>query len=139
MQPRHDNHIEEPQFDLTPMIDVVMLLIVFFMLTAQFAQTMLGPIDLPRESGDSDANRGSTVTIDLLANGDLKLDSEPMARERLLQLIALDLRRTGASAELDVIVRADRAAPAGHLNTLAGDLAGLGVRHWKLATNGGGQ
>ena len=137
MQSRHDNQLEEAQFDLTPMIDVVMLLIVFFMLTAQFAQTMLGPVDLPREKGDSAENRNSRVTIDLLLNGELKLDSEPMPRERLLQLIALDLRRAGAAAELEVVVRADRAAPAAHLNLLAGDLAKLGVRHWKLATSGG--
>ncbi len=139
MQTRHDNQVEEPQFDLTPMIDVVMLLIVFFMLTAQFAQSLLGPIDLPKEAGDSAGSRDSMVTIDLLANGDLKLDSEPMPRDRLLQLISLDLRRAGGSADLEVIVRADRAAPAAHLNALAGELATLGVRHWKLATTGGQQ
>lgn len=139
MQPRHDNQLEEAQFDLTPMIDVVMLLIVFFMLTAQFAQTMLGPVDLPREKGDGVGNRDTRVTIDLLANGELKLDSEPMSRERLLQLIAMDLRRDGAASELEVVVRADRTASAAHLNLIAGDLAKLGVRHWKLATSGGGE
>ncbi len=137
MQPTHDNQVEEAQFDLTAMIDVVMLLIVFFMLTAQFAQTLLGPVDLPHEKGDSISLKDSTVTIDLLANGELKLESVPMERERLLQLIASDLKRVRSEAEFEVVVRADRATPAAHLNRLAGDLAKLGIRHWKLATAGG--
>ena len=49
-----------------------------------------------------------------------------------------DVSKQSGAADLDVVVRADRACPASHLNTLAGALTRVGVRDWKLATAGGG-
>ncbi|MFN7440054.1 MAG: ExbD/TolR family protein, partial [Phycisphaerales bacterium] len=41
--------IPEAGFDLTAMIDIVLLLIIFFTLTSQFVQTLQRPMPLPAE------------------------------------------------------------------------------------------
>jgi biopolymer transport protein ExbD len=132
----------EAHFDLTPMIDVVLLLIIFFMLTAQFALTLKTPLDLPQEPGASHAELSPTaVVVDLTKDGELRLAAEPISMAAFLQVIAADLRRIkadgGGDKSFDLTIRVDRACPAVHLNTLAGSLTQLGVRNWKLATAGG--
>lgn len=136
MHSRHDNMVEEAAFDLTPMIDVVMLLIVFFMLTAQFAATMRAPLDLPREAGDTLPEAQDAVVIELTKDGEYKIESDLVSTDRLLQLVAADIKRAGSKRGLDIVVRADRRCAASHLNRLAAELSKLGVRSWKLSTAG---
>ena len=130
----------EASFDLTPMIDVVLLLIIFFMLTAQFAKTLKTAVDLPQESGVGQADQNvAAVVVDLTKEGELRLAAEPIGLDAFLQVIAADLKRAKAGGQpFDLTVRVDRACPAVHLNGLAGALTQLGVRNWKLATAGSG-
>lgn len=130
----------EAHFDLTPMIDVVLLLIIFFMLTAQFARTLKTPMELPNEAGTGQAEQGpATVVVDLTKDGELRLAAEPIGLEAFLQVVSSDLKRSKAEngQAIDLTVRVDRSCPAIHLNTLAAALTQLGVRNWKLATAGG--
>src|SRR5262245_52061090 len=120
-------------FDLTPMIDVVLLLIIFFTLTSQFARTQQRPMDLPREKGEKAASdKPASLVIDMDKDGKLSvlgMDSDLASVTRMVQGEVL---RVGEG--LDLVVRAHRECPAGHLNRLAESLAGVDVRNWKLAT-----
>lgn len=136
MHSRRDNMVEEAAFDLTPMIDVVMLLIVFFMLTAQFAASMRSTIDLPREAGANLAEARHSVEIELTRQGEYRIEGDMVSPDRLLQLVGADLRRS-KNDELEIVVRADRNCPTVHLNALARELGKLGIRSWKLSTAGG--
>ncbi len=53
----------EATFDLTNMIDVVLLLIIFFMLTAQFAKSNQREMDLPRQAGATGAVEGELAGV----------------------------------------------------------------------------
>jgi biopolymer transport protein ExbD len=128
--------LDETPFDLTPMVDIVLLLIIFFMLTAQFSRVLLAPMDLPRERGAAgQPKRALQAVIDLGRDGSLRLNNEPLASDRLLQRLAADKKSVG---EVDVLVRADRLCDAIHLNRLASSLSAIGVRDWRLATSGDG-
>jgi biopolymer transport protein ExbD len=130
----------EAHFDLTPMIDVVLLLIIFFTLTAQFVRTLKTPMELPAEKGSGTTDTSTAaVVVDLTKEGELRLAAQPITLEAFLQVIAADLKRSKGSEAppFDLTVRVDRACPAVHLNSLAGALTQLGVRNWKLATAGG--
>lgn len=129
--------VDEVGFDLTAMIDIVLLLIIFFVLTAQFGKTMLSNIDLPREPGAPVAASGpEQVVIDVTREGGYRVEGAEIEIDRLTQLIAADMRKGKA---LDVLVRAERSGSAMHVNRLASALAVAGVRDWKLATLGAGQ
>jgi len=74
----------EPNLDLTPLIDVVFLLLIFFLVTATYAQrdTRVVPVDLPQgASGEADSAT-VRVTIYVEADGTFTLhaeDEEPVA------------------------------------------------------------
>lgn len=123
----------EASFDLTPMIDVVLLLIIFFVLTAQFARTQGAPMNLPQEKGEkAPADKPASLVIDLSVKGELSVLGTPTDLPRLVKMVEGEVLRLGAA--LDLEVRADRDCPAAHLNRLAVALSGIGVRNWKLAT-----
>jgi biopolymer transport protein ExbD len=159
MRARPERTIPEAGFDLTSMIDVVLLLIIFFMASAQFARTMRAEVALPEEAGEATARPAErSLYIDVRADGVYLLAGEEVALDRLVQLVVADLKRRGevdaddastpvagpsvtgsrgATGErVEVVVRADRAALGRHLNALAAALTGAGIRDWKLAVAG---
>ncbi len=141
MKPSRRTALAFAEPDLTPMIDVVLQLIIFFMFTNQFGQLAHTAVDLPKEAGEQsrDAAKPSLV-IDIEANGGLRLDGRPLQHESLLRVLAREIDRAqGDATRVDVLVRADRAAPAAHLNRLAEDFAARGVRRWRLATEAASQ
>jgi biopolymer transport protein ExbD len=124
----------EASFDLTPMVDVVLLLIIFFTMTTHFAKTQLAPIELSREPGDkAPVSEQSSIIIDLRADGSMSVLGAGVGMPELVRMVQSETQR---SPKVDVVIRAERHAPARHLNDLAGALAGAGVREWKLATAG---
>jgi len=136
-----ERSIPEAGFDLTSMIDVVLLLIIFFMSSAQFARTMRAPVELPKEAGESIVRAVElSIYIDVLADGTYVLAGETVALDRLVQLVLGDVKRRESEVgkQIEVVVRADKSALGRHLNVLATALTAAGIRDWKLAVAGGG-
>ncbi|MBX3377481.1 MAG: biopolymer transporter ExbD [Phycisphaeraceae bacterium] len=127
----------EASFDLTPMIDVVLLLIIFFTLTSHFAKTQLLPLDLPKEKGAKvEAAQPTAIYIDLRADGRLAVLGVESDGPTIARMVQSEVLRGGDAVE--VVIRAERLCPTQHLNRLAELLATAGVRSWKLATIGEG-
>lgn len=125
--------------DMTPMIDVVLQLIIFFMYTSQFTSMTRTPLDLPREPGEkAEAVRPTAIVVDVLADGQLVVEGQEVDAPRVASMVAVEIARAesgGADgASLDLLIRADRSTPSAHINRIASELAALGVRSWKLAT-----
>ncbi|MFT3684829.1 MAG: biopolymer transporter ExbD [Phycisphaerales bacterium] len=128
-------------FDLTALIDVTFLLLAFFVMGSQFAQAQREPMDLPRQPGEqASAETPHVVLVDLLANGTLRVDNQPIERDALLGMLKaeIDADKNGTGRELDLTIRAEQTAKSGLLSSLAKDVARVGVRKWKIATMGGG-
>lgn len=139
-----DHH--EIDFDLTAMIDVVFLLIIFFTFSTVFAKTVASPVDLPKESGERSAGVAeaqTTLIVDVSKEGVLSVAGMGTLRTDELLATVGSIRNKAAAAgrsmEMDVTIRADRACAARHVNQLVGNLARAGVRKWKLATSGEGE
>lgn len=132
--------IPEAGFDLTAMIDIVLLLIIFFTLTSQFVQTLQRPMPLPAERGEErPAEPAKSIVVDLDRAGALShLGGQPITPEEIGREIR-NARAARAGTEIELIIRADRDMPSLHLNRLAASLARSGVRVWKLATSGEGE
>jgi len=122
--------------DLTPMVDVVFLLIIFFLTTSSLIETTRAEVDLPKEQGEEGArSRPHGVVINITQNGTFIVEQATLSFEELALLLRAELGLNGDGAsELDVVIRADRGAPLRHLNRVAEYLSGLGVRSWRLAT-----
>jgi len=120
--------------DLTPMIDVVFLLIVFFMTTAQFANMSKERLELPEQEGESAAGAEAGIIVNLRADGRIVVSGETLTLETLLRRVATEIAEAGSAEALDLLVRADRGASAAALNDIADGLAQRGVPSWRLAT-----
>lgn len=128
--------------DLTPMIDVVFQLIIFFMFTSQFGELRRTDIDLPKEQGEEEVEKQQAVMIiDLTIDGRYLFESKPTSLIEIERIAATGIANQPDGVPFDVLVRPDRSAPAVHLDRLLMRLSGVGVKRWKLATvdqDGGG-
>jgi biopolymer transport protein ExbD len=128
--------------DMTPMIDIVFQLLIFFLVTSHMVEVARTDVDLPQERGEEDSSEElSGLVVNVLASGELVVGDAPRTLAELGELA----RRLGASSDEDAssrrpLVRADRNAPAETLNAVIGTLERAGARSIRLATspNGGG-
>jgi len=126
-----------PDVDITAMIDVVFLLIIFFMATAQFARLTRAQVDLPDEAGEPrDEQREPTLIVNLTADGAIVVERQTLTPDRLARMVQAEIARAGGDpAAVELTVRADRSLPASALNEIARTLSAAGLRGVRLATD----
>ena len=100
---------ERKNLDLTPMIDVVFLLLIFFMLTSIFAKPLL-PLALP-EAATGVVAREPEVTITLSENK-VYLNGQDVPMEGLPALLVSMLAGRG---DRDISLRSDKSVPFGRV------------------------
>lgn len=120
----------QPDLDLTPLIDVLFMLILFFVMTASLLQ---GQISVRLPSGEGTALQGQPVILEILANGSFRYDGKEVDRVELIARARQD-DRTGR----DIVVAADRTVPYGRVTSLLEALRLEGVQDVGLALEGGG-
>ncbi len=129
------NRVIIPIVEMTPMIDIVFLLIIFFMVAAQFAQQARVEVALPIEAGEQEkiAN-ASKLVINIRANGEIVLDeSKGEIDLQVLNEQLQTLNDSGASWD-DITIRADREASTKVLNEILGLLSKHGMKATRVAT-----
>ncbi|MBT5366008.1 MAG: biopolymer transporter ExbD [Phycisphaerae bacterium] len=100
------------------MIDIVFLLIIFFMVAAQFAQQARVDLNLPLENGEQDESlQESSFIINILDNGDVIIDST----EGAISMVVLENRireevEQGNLTWENILIRADENGAAGTMN-----------------------
>jgi len=121
--------------DITAMIDVVFLLIVFFMTTAQFARLTRAEVDLPKEQGSERAQeQEGGIVVNVTRTGEIVVDAKVVSLDDLFNRVSYVLARETNPDDLDLLIRADLRTSAGVVNAIAQGLAERGVRGWRLAT-----
>jgi biopolymer transport protein ExbD len=103
------------EFNMTPMIDVTFLLIIFFLVSSHLAhqETQL-ELPLPHAaSGDkTDEEHARRVTVNVLGDGQLLLAGQPVDVDELGRRIGFESRQAAEPGhELEVRIRCDRRAP----------------------------
>jgi biopolymer transport protein TolR len=102
--------------NMTPLIDVMLVLLVIFMITAPLMTTSL-KLDLPRTEGTRPSDAPLFIALAIDAQGQLYVGDEPVSAELLLQRA-----REAASrhAQTEVQLRADASVPYGRVAELIG-------------------
>lgn len=123
--------------EITPMIDVVFLLIIFFMTTARFALETRADLDLPRERGEQqETAEEAGIIINIDDKGAIIIDQQIVTLEALERIVMAEANRLpGRNAQrLKLLIRADRGGNSARLNEVITRLQRAGVGAARLAT-----
>ena len=131
---RRSSALRAPGLDLTPMVDVVFLLIIFFMVSTTFITLESGlPVDLPQaQSPQSTISDLPTVTI--TPDEGIFLAGAPVEEAALSATLRSVLDEQGLSV---VVLRADRSVPHGTTVRVMDLIKQAGAQRIAIATGGG--
>ena len=130
---------EEPTVDLTSLIDVVFLLLIFFMVSTTFERQAVLKVDLPEASSvenSADIPEGLELVID--AEGRMYLNDQRLIDSEERTIRAAMEQAAGDSREIPLILRADRMTPHHHVVTAMDVAAQLGFSNLSIATDRSG-
>lgn len=102
--------------NVTPMVDVMLVLVVILIITAPLMASSLR-LDLPRAEVARPTDAPSFVTVGIDTGGRLFLDDKPVSPEQLAQGLA---QAAGRSRDTEVQLRADRTVPYGKVVEVMG-------------------
>lgn len=99
----HDGKGDAARIDLTPMIDIVFQLLIFFMVSTTFIVTPGLKLNLPEASNADTVEQTQDLTIELKADNTLYLNKTPVD----LKNLEADLRSLAAGKDPTLIIKAD--------------------------------
>lgn len=125
---------EEPDVNLTPMIDVVFLLLLFFMVSTSFIRESSLKVDLPEATGQALAEQETPIDIVINAEGDFSINDISLfdnSREALAKALK-DI--AGNNKDPHVIISADAETDYQNIVTAMDIAQQLGYTRLTLAT-----
>ncbi|PLX94033.1 MAG: biopolymer transporter ExbD [Desulfuromonas sp.] len=123
---------EEPRVDLTSMVDVVFLLLIFFMISTTFVETPGLSIKLPTAGAGAVPKEQREVKIYLSQEGELFLHKEPITFEELAT--QLDGFGKELAKEMTFLLLADEQARHGKVVELMDAARSAGFGKLAIAT-----
>ncbi len=133
MQFYHRNQDEEAQINLTPLIDVVFLLLIFFMVSTTFDTTSQLKIRLPEASPSETRTQPRKLNLVIDADGRFILNSRELVDNRSATLRAA-LERALEDRLLPIVIQSDAASPVQSLVTAMDVVTQLGLVQVSIAT-----
>jgi len=120
------------KINVTPIIDVALVLVTILLVTAPMLSIAEVPVDLPvahtREAEDE-----RNVSITRGSNGELAVDKQVVTAETLRALLRAKLAVPG-NEDVLVVVRADSGTPWVEVKRLLGDARAAGAKRLAVAT-----
>lgn len=124
----------EDTFDLTPLIDVVFLLLIFFMVSTTFIREPGGiRVDLPHSDTQEFIREGEEVVIKITGDGSLFLDEVPMPESALTEELRQAVQRDPSTV---VIIKADQNVDHGRVVHVMDLAKRIGLHRLAVATEG---
>lgn len=106
-----DEMTEGVDLNITPLIDIVFILLIFFVVTTTFAHELGLPIERP-ESGTASEEPRKVIRVALSRRGEITVNAEPTSPWRVEAAVRAELR---VHHNAGVLVVADRGAVADKL------------------------
>lgn len=110
-------HVEDPDVNLTPLIDVVFLLLIFFMVSTTFDKESELSIELPNADGELLQKQTLQVEVSIDAKGNYAINSERIINSQIDTLKAAIVKIAGDKRDIPMIISAD--GQASHQSVVA--------------------
>lgn len=117
--------------NLTPLIDIIFLLLIFFMLTSHFVDEQPLPLALPSAHSDNARAKPDAVRLSLDQDGRLFIDGSMVARQQLASRLAALVQHT---PERSLQLAADRHTPFNAIVYVLDTAQRLGLDNLEIMT-----
>jgi biopolymer transport protein TolR len=124
------------EINVTPMVDVMLVLLIIFMVTAPLLVAGV-PVDLPDSKAGALDQERKPVQISIDSDGSLHVDDQAVPRAELgarLAAIAASSRERGGPR---IFLRADRSLDYGRVMAVMGEINSAGLRKVALVSTQG--
>lgn len=109
MARKHVREEEEASIDMTPMLDIVFIMLIFFIVTTSFVKEAGINVNRPKAS-QATSTKNANIFIGINANGDVWMDKRQVDIER----VSANIERMLAEQPSDtVVIQADKEAKHG--------------------------
>ena len=125
---------EEPDVNLTPMIDVVFLLLLFFMVSTSFIRESSLKVDLPEATGQALTEKQAPIDIVINAEGQFIIDEVTLLKPDNTQLEGQLKKAVGDTQDPHIIISADADTDYQHIVSAMDVAQQLGYTRLTLAT-----
>ena len=129
---RHTRKPVMAEINVTPMVDVMLVLLIIFMVSAPLL-TVGVPIDLPQTKAKSLDQDKEPLTISVNTKGEIYLQNSKIKIEELVAKLQAVTQARGGSDER-IYVRGDKKVDYGTIMRVMGRLSSAGFRRVALVT-----
>jgi biopolymer transport protein ExbD len=127
---RHGTSVD---MNMTPMIDIVFLLIIFFMTVSQVSEVNSERLELPELTGAEEQKRTSLI-INVDQQGQVIVSGNAITMGELLAYVSRELAGVGDDpSRLHVVIRGDERGTSATVNEIVRSLARLQISRVRLA------
>ena len=103
--------LEAVDVNLTPLIDVVFLLLIFFMVSTTFTKETHLSIDLPEAIGEASADVPRQIEILIDQAGQYRINSRELAADNVRALMAAIRQISEGDTRIPMVITADAQTP----------------------------
>jgi biopolymer transport protein ExbD len=122
---------EESVIDMTPMIDIVFIMLIFFIVTTSFVRESGIDINRPIAKSSEAKSKGSNILVAINQNEQIWIDK----REVDLRAVRANIQRLSMGEdEVTVIIQADSSAKTGVLISVMDQIKMAGIESISIAT-----
>lgn len=125
---------EPPDINLTPLIDVVFLLLIFFMVSTTFDRASELSIDLPESSAAPESEQKVVVDVAIDGNGRVYVNGRQLINRQLGTLQEALKIATNGNNDIPVVVNADANTPYQTIVTIMDAARKLGLARLRFPT-----
>ena len=94
---------DEPEINLIPMIDVLLVILIFLMITTTYSKFAGLEINLPTADAQAQKDQPSEINVAVTASGEVLVNKTPVAGHDV-EVIAQALKRAAGDAKEPVII-----------------------------------
>jgi len=102
---------DEPEINLIPMIDVLLVILIFLMVTTSYAKYSELQINLPQASGETVAEQSKSINVAVDASEHYAINSRGVTYTGIESLVDSLKNAAGDQTDPTIIINADAKAP----------------------------
>ncbi len=122
---------------MTPMIDIVFLLIIFFMTVSQITRVVAHPVELPTVADGGTPSDPIAMTVNIDQTGTLIVAEKQYELPEFLVFVGQQLAEVNNDPGLlNVRIRCDKRCPSKYPNQIMTELTQLNVTQVRIAVRG---